>query len=85
MISITRLNGEKFYLNADLIESVEHRGDTVIILTSGKRILIKESAEEAVKKVLIWKRNLLNNVTVRTMIIEEAENIAESARIALEK
>jgi len=42
MIKLTRLKGEPFILNADLIRYVESRGDTFITLTTGERLVVSE-------------------------------------------
>lgn len=42
MISVTRLNGKPFVLNAELIRIVEANPDTTITLTGGERVLVKE-------------------------------------------
>ncbi len=39
MIKLTRLDGEAFILNAELIKYVEKRPDTFITLTSGERLI----------------------------------------------
>jgi len=46
MIQVTRLNGTQFYLNPFLIETLEETPDTVILLTNGKRFVVKEKAAE---------------------------------------
>lgn len=46
MIKLTRLDGEPFVLNADLIRYIEERPDTFITLTSGDRLIVKESMDE---------------------------------------
>lgn len=51
MITLTHLKGEKIVLNADLIESLEATPDTVITLTTGKRIVVRESVPEVAKRV----------------------------------
>ena len=51
MITLTHLKGEKIVLNADLIESLEATPDTVITLTTGKRIVVRESVQEVAKRV----------------------------------
>lgn len=43
MIEITKLNGQSMLVNTSLIETVEETPDTVITLTSGKKIIVKES------------------------------------------
>lgn len=44
MIQLTRLDGSRFYLNAELIETVEAAPDTHIMLTNGHRYVVSESA-----------------------------------------
>lgn len=43
MIDVTKMNGIVFTINADLIEYIEEVPDTVITLTTGKKIMVKES------------------------------------------
>ena len=43
MIDVTKMNGLEFTINADLIEVIEEVPDTVITLTTGKKIMVKES------------------------------------------
>ena len=56
MIRLTRLNGDPFMLNPDLIEHVETTPDTVINLTTGHQFMVRESAEEVVNRVLEFRR-----------------------------
>ena len=58
MIEVTRLNGMKFSLNPELIEIVEATPDTVITLTTGKKIIVKESRQEVKNLVLSYKREI---------------------------
>lgn len=48
MITLTRINGKKITINALLIELVEEAADTVITLTTGNKIVVKEKADEIV-------------------------------------
>lgn len=75
MISVTRLNGENVTLNAELIETVESRPDTLITLTTGNRFMVKEKVEEIIKRVTEYRRsvNFLNRRDIRRMIAEEEE------------
>jgi flagellar protein FlbD len=59
MIEVTRLHNQKIVINADLIEFVEETPDTMITTTSGKKILVKESVEEVIKKVVAYRRQCL--------------------------
>lgn len=62
MIELTRLNGIKFVLNCELIESLEETPDTVISTTNGKKIVVAENVDEVVKKVIEYKRKIFCNV-----------------------
>ncbi len=56
MIKLTRLDGEQFVLNADLIRYVERRPDTFITLTSGERIVVAESMDEVVERAVRYQQ-----------------------------
>ena len=59
MIYVTRLNHSSVVLNCDLIEHIEATPDTVITLTTGQRITVRESAGELIESVRAWHRSLL--------------------------
>ncbi len=56
MIKLTRLAGEAFLLNADLIRYVESRPDTFITLTTGERLVVRESMEEVMQRAIEYQR-----------------------------
>jgi len=56
MIQVTRLNDTKLVINADLIEFVEEIPDTIISLTDGKKIMVKETVEVIINKVAQFRR-----------------------------
>jgi len=58
MIHLTRLNHIPLVLNSDLIEHIEITPDTVITLTTGQKIMVLESAEEVVKRVVAFRRSI---------------------------
>lgn len=58
MIKLTKLNGTCFYLNCDLIETFEETPDTVISISNGKKVVVSESAQEIIQKVIEYKRKL---------------------------
>lgn len=59
MITVTRLNGESLSLNADVIERVEAMPDTVVTLLDGKKLLVRESVEEVIDRVLNYRAAIL--------------------------
>jgi flagellar protein FlbD len=56
MVKVTRLNDTQVVINADLIEFVEEIPDTIISLTNGKKIMVKETVEEIIEKVAQFRR-----------------------------
>ena len=64
MIFLTRLNQLSFVVNSDLIEHIETTPDTVIALTTGERILVRESAEEVVARTITFRRSILDGLHV---------------------
>ncbi len=56
MIEVTKLNGTKILINAELIESVEETPDTVISFVTGKKIIVKESRQDIKNLVILYKK-----------------------------
>ncbi len=61
MIEITKLNGTKTLINPDLIEMVESTPDTMITLTTGRKIIVKESRQEVNNLVKSYRKELSVN------------------------
>ena len=59
MIRVTRLNGERFALNADLIERVEGHPDTVAFLVDGTKYVVKESVDEVLDEIREYRAGIL--------------------------
>ena len=60
MINVTRLNGQKFVINAELIRTIEEQPDTILTLINGDRMLVKESMREVVARTIEYGRHLRN-------------------------
>jgi flagellar protein FlbD len=65
MISLTRLNSQQLTLNCDLIETIEANPDTVIALTTGQKIIVRETANEVVARVRRFKKSLVRKPSLR--------------------
>ncbi|WP_040337312.1 flagellar FlbD family protein [Candidatus Blastococcus massiliensis] len=59
MIRVTRLNGEQFALNPDLIERVEGHPDTVAFLVDGTKYVVKETVDEVLRDILEYRAGIL--------------------------
>lgn len=62
MIEVTKLNDIKISVNAELIEMVEEVPDTVITLTTGKKIFVKESRQKIENLVKSYKRDIFRQI-----------------------
>jgi len=58
MIGLTKLNNQGFVVNADLIKFVETTPDTLVTLTTGEKILVRETQEEVIRRVVQYGRML---------------------------
>jgi len=62
MISVTRLDGSVFMLDVDLILTIERTPDTLVWLTTGDRLLLRETPKELVKRITRHKRALARGI-----------------------
>ena len=62
MIEVTKINGSKLLVNTNLIETVEETPDTVITLTDGKKIIIKESRHDIKNLVKLTRQEYFKNI-----------------------
>lgn len=58
MIALRRLNNQPIIVNCDLIESIESTPDTVVTLTSGNKLIVRDSLEEIRSRVIEFKRQI---------------------------
>lgn len=63
MIEVHRLNGKSFYLNSDLIRTIEATPDTLLTLTCGDKLMVLEPADEVVKKTIEFRKKLSSEKT----------------------
>jgi flagellar protein FlbD len=61
MIKVTRLNGKGIVVNAELIRFVEQTPDTMITLTSGDKITVRETMDEVVERAIEYARSIRGN------------------------
>ena len=58
MVEVTKINGQKVLVNPDLMEIVEETPDTVISLTTGRKIIVKESRQEVKNLVKLYRKEI---------------------------
>ncbi|WP_227767235.1 flagellar FlbD family protein [Zhaonella formicivorans] len=58
MIKLTTLDKREIYLNPELVEQLERVPETVITLTNGKKMLVCESVEEVVQRIMTYRQQI---------------------------
>jgi len=61
MIRVHRLDGSELIINADLIETVEARPDTVITLVTGKKHVVSDTVSQVLGRTIAYKRSLASS------------------------
>lgn len=56
MIPLTRLDGGRFWLNASLIVTLEEAPDTVVVLSTGTSMMVREKAAQILDSVVKFHR-----------------------------
>ena len=64
MIEITKMDGTKTLINQDLIETVESTPDTVVTLTTGRKIITKESRQEIDNLAKSYRKEIYANLPI---------------------
>jgi flagellar protein FlbD len=76
MIRLTRLNHAPLVLNSDLIEHIDVTPDTVITLTTGQILRVRETAEEVIERIVDFRRRIFlapEEPSVTTQLPEELD------------
>jgi flagellar protein FlbD len=61
MIRLSRLDHQEIAINSDLIEYVEAKPDTTVRLVTGDSILVLESVDEVIRRIVSFRRMLLGS------------------------
>lgn len=59
MVKLTRLNKTILIVNADMIEFLETTPDTIVTLTTGRKVVVQETVDEVIDKVVAYKHRIL--------------------------
>jgi flagellar protein FlbD len=80
MITLTRLNGEEVIVNGDLIELIEKTPDTVLTLTTGRKLMVRETTDQVIKSVLDF-RHIAGPILAKAIPATHVQHFGEQARI----
>jgi flagellar protein FlbD len=58
MIKVSRLNGLEYYINPHQIESIEIHPDTTLLMLSGKHVVVKETVEELIDRIVEYRSRI---------------------------
>lgn len=58
MIKVQKVDGSDIIINAELIEFVEHHGDTIVSLSTGNKIMLRNSLDDVKDKAIEYKRSI---------------------------
>ncbi|MFP4465481.1 MAG: flagellar FlbD family protein [Candidatus Goldiibacteriota bacterium] len=58
MIFVERFDGKKIVINGELIEMIESTPDTIITMTTGKKLTVKTPVDEIIKLVKKYKQEI---------------------------
>jgi flagellar protein FlbD len=58
MIKLTRLNGREFVVNAEMIQFLEETPDTVVTLVNHEKVVVRESVDEVIRRVIEYQRSI---------------------------
>ena len=63
MILLTRLNGNQFILNAEMIKYLEQIPDTLVCCDTGEKLIVKETLGEVTRRAIEYARIIRRPVT----------------------
>jgi flagellar protein FlbD len=58
MIQLTHLNTQLVFVNSDLIKLIEKSQDTVLTLITSEKIIVSESADMVLEKIVAFRRSI---------------------------
>lgn len=65
MIELTRLNGNPLMVNSDLVKTAEASPDTMLTLITGEKMIVRETCQEVMERIVAYRARLLADVTRR--------------------
>lgn len=59
MIRLTRINGQEVVVNADQIEFLESTPETIVSMTTGRKVVVKEKVAEVIRLVAEFRSRIM--------------------------
>ncbi len=73
MIKLTHLNNREFHLNSELILYIENTPDTLIVMTNGAKIMVRERAEDVVNLIVAFKQKVFDREAQLNIVHQEKQ------------
>jgi flagellar protein FlbD len=73
MIQLTRLNNQPLVVNSDLIKFVENAPDTVLTLVTGEKLVVRESSQEVLAKIVEFRRSIYFGPPLKVLPVLEGQ------------
>jgi|WetSurMetagenome_2_1015567.scaffolds.fasta_scaffold28410_2 flagellar protein FlbD len=74
MIPVTRLDGVSILLNDEVVQWIEQTPDTLLGLLNGERVLVRESPEELLRRIVAFKRSVMTGPALRAVAARAPEH-----------
>jgi uncharacterized protein YlzI (FlbEa/FlbD family) len=89
MIQLTRLNNHPLIINSDLVKLIENAPDTVLTLVTGEKIVVLESSDQVLERIVEFRRRILSGLPLQPMemagVGTNASGLACEARVQVKK
>lgn len=79
MIQLTRLNNHPLVINSDLIKSIENAPDTVLTLVTGEKLIVLESCEDVLERIVEFRRRILSGLPIQPTLLVSSGSIQSDA------
>ncbi|HKN59923.1 MAG TPA: flagellar FlbD family protein [Candidatus Acidoferrales bacterium] len=89
MIQLTRLNNHPLIINSDLVKLIENAPDTVLTLVTGEKIVVLESSDQVLERIVEFRRRILSGLPLQPIemagVGTHASGLACEARVPVKK
>ncbi|HHX55708.1 MAG TPA: flagellar FlbD family protein [Clostridiales bacterium] len=62
MITLRKMDNSNITINCDFIITIEANPDTVITLSTGKKLIVKDTIEEITDLIIDYKRQIFDTI-----------------------
>lgn len=82
MIRVTRLDRQEILVNCDLVETIESRPDTTLRLTTGQSLVVRDTLDEVLERVLAWRADVMRRAGLPVLAAQFSRPPADLAEVS---